>query len=302
MKKSLVEKAKRIIEDRRYDAVSVAQDNKVEALQHSVFKTLYHEYIDSMTSDARMGIANSENTKQLGEFCTEWLEKHNIPSINPIYSCKKCNDSGYVDGKYCDCLIEEINNLLKLESGFINLEDFDHANFDLFENREYIQKLYEKMKKWCYGNFDKTIIFLAGQTGVGKTHLMKCMANELIKRHKLVYLTSSFAMHQDFVKSYATRDLDEKNELINKYLSPEILFIDDLGTEIRSNREITVNYLYQIINERKMQKRPTVITSNLNIEDIMEYYDERIASRIADQTTSICIYISGNDIRLTKNQ
>lgn len=302
MKKSLIEKAKRTIEDRRYEAVSKAQDNKIKALNNSVFKMLYYEYIDSMTNDARNGLANTENTKQLEKFCKEWLEKHNIQSINPIYHCTKCNDSGYVDGGYCDCLIEEINNLLKLESGFINLEDFSQANFDLFENKEYMQLLYQKMQKWCSGNFDKTIVFLAGQTGVGKTHLMKCMANELIKKHKLVYLTSSFAMHQDFVKSYATRNLEEKNELINKYLTPEVLFIDDLGTEIRSNREITVNYLYQIINERKMKKLPTVITSNLSIEDVMDYYDERIASRIADQTSSICIYISGKDIRLSKNQ
>ena len=155
------------------------------------------------------------------------------------------------------------------------------------------------MKKWCYSNFDKNLIYLAGQTGVGKTHLMKCMANELIKRHKLIYLTTSFAMHQDFIKSYTTRDLEAKNELINKYISPEVLFIDDLGTELRQ-RDVTINYLYQVINERKMHKRPTVITSNLTTSDIMEYYDERILSRIADKASSVCIYIDGEDLRLKK--
>lgn len=301
MKRTLIDKAKRIIEDRRFNAVVEAQNNKIEALKNKVFKELYYEYIDSMTADAKIGLANTENTLKLESLCNQWLEKHNIGNITPQYHCQACNDSGFIENKYCDCLIEEINNLLKLESGFINLESFENSNFDLFENREFMKKLYEKMQKWCCSDFQKNLILLSGQTGVGKTHLMKCMANELIKRHKLVYLSTSFAMHQDFIKSLATRDLEEKNNLINKYLSPEILFIDDLGTEIRSNKEITTNYLYQVINERKMNNRPTVITSNLNIEDIIEYYDERIASRIADQTTSICVYVGGNDIRLKRN-
>lgn len=300
MKTNLIEKAKRIIEDRRYNAEMIAQNNKIQALKNSDFKSIYSDYIDSMMNDAKNGQDSTEKTKGLEIMYKKWLTQNKIQSIMPIYNCQKCNDSGFIEGKYCDCLIEEINNLLKKQSGFINLEDFDNANFNLFENQDFIKNLYQKMKKWCYSNFDKNIIFLAGQTGVGKTHLMKCMANELIKRHRLVYLTTSFAMHQDFVKSFATRDLNEKQALLDKYLSAEVLFIDDLGTELRQ-RDITVNYLYQILNERKMKKLPTVITSNLSIEDIMEYYDERIASRIADKATSICLYINGEDLRLKKN-
>ena len=300
MKKVIIEKAKRIIENRQYDAITLAQNNKIEALEYNEFKNLYYEYIDSMTADAKNGVDSTKKTVNLKQDCINWLKNHKIGAITPQYSCKKCNDTGLLEGKYCDCLIEEINKLLKLESGFINLEDFDKTNFEIFEDKKFMSTLYEKMKKWCYSNFDKNLIYLAGQTGVGKTHLMKCMAHELIKRHKLVYLTTSFAMHQDFIKSFTTRDLEAKNELLDKYLTPEVLFIDDLGTELRQ-RDVTINYLYQIINERKMRKLPTVITSNLTISDIMEYYDERILSRIVDKSTSICVYIDGQDLRLKKN-
>lgn len=299
MKASLIEKAKKIIENKRYDAVSIAQSNKIEALKNEEFKKIYYSYLDSMQADAKEGKDSSRQTIMLEGEYLDWLKEHGFGEIMPQYSCKNCEDSGYVNGKYCDCLITEINELLKKESGFLNLERFDDANFEIFEEKEKIEKLYSKMKEWCYSNFDKTLIFLAGQTGVGKTHLMKCMANELIGRHKLVFLTTSFAMNQDFLKSYSTRDLEEKNHLLDKYLTAEILFIDDLGTELRQ-RDITTQFLYQVLNERKMQKRPTVITSNLNLDDIMEYYDERIASRIADKSTSICVYLSGKDLRLGK--
>jgi DNA replication protein DnaC len=229
------------------------------------------------------------------------LNKLGISSITPDYFCKKCNDTGFIEGKYCDCLIEEINNILKEESGFLTLEDFDTTTFELSSNPEFSKALYEKMKKWCHSAFAKTLIFLSGQTGVGKTHLMKCMANELIKRHKLVTLTSSFAMHQDFLKCYATKDLEEKQLILDKYLNAEILFIDDLGTELRQPN-LTVNMLYQVLNERKMKRMPTVITTNLTLEDVLDYYDERIASRIADKETSVCVYIQGDDIRLKTNK
>lgn len=301
MEQKLLEQAKRTIENRRYEAVNIAQANKVKALENPEFKALYHKYFDSMMNDARNGLDSTAETKALKNEYLTWLESHDIDSIEPNYSCKKCNDNGLIEGKYCDCLISELNSLLKLESGFLNLEDFADANFDIFDGeKELMKNLYSKMQKWCYSSFDKNLIFLAGQTGVGKTHLMKCMANELIKRHKLVRLTTSFAMHQDFVKSYASRDLEQKQALLDKYLTAEILFIDDLGTELRQ-RDITVNYLYQILNERKMQKRPTIITSNLSLEDVMEYYDERILSRITDKSTSIQLYLKGKDVRFNLN-
>ena len=301
MKATFIDKAKKVIQDKRYYAEQQAQNNKTLALKDLSFRGLYLDYVDHMIEDAKNGLDEQPSTLALKKLCFERLKELNIPYIKPKYFCPKCNDTGFIEGKYCDCLIEEINRLLIENSGFTKLESFEEANFDIFENKEFIQKLYAKMKQWCNSNFDKNLVFLSGQTGVGKTHLMKCMANELICLHKVVLLTSSFAMHQDFIKSYSCKDLVEKQALLEKYLNAEVLFIDDLGTELRQHN-ITINYLYQILNERKMAKKPTIITSNLNISDIMDYYDERISSRIADKNTSICVYISGEDLRLKLNK
>lgn len=299
MKDKIFEKALKIITTRRYEAETLAQNNKIKALQDEKFKSYYLDYVNHMINDAKAGQINNNSLSGLVALYEERLKELKIGQIEPNYTCKKCRDTGFIKSQYCDCFIEELNNILKQESGFLNLEDFDKADFDIFNNKEYIQKLYSVMKKWCHSNFDKSIVFLSGQTGVGKTHLMKCMANELIKEHKIVLLTSSFSMHQDFVKSYACRDGEDKQNIIDKYITAEVLFIDDLGTELRQPN-ITVNYLYQVLNERKMKKLPTIITSNLKLDEIMDYYDERISSRIADKTTSICVYIEGEDLRIKK--
>ena len=297
MRANIIEKAKSIIYNRKQNAERIAYYNKIEAMKDPSFKKLYSSYMDKMISDAKNGVEDEAGLLAIKKNCDDRLKELGIGSIETVYSCKKCHDTGILNDKYCDCLIDEVNKILKKESGFFNLESFDEANFDLFENKEFIKKLYDLARKWCHSNFDKYLVFLSGQTGVGKTHLIKCMANELINLHKVVFLTSSFAMHQDFVKSYSCRDPEEKQNILTKYLEAEVLFIDDLGTELRQPN-ITVNYLYQVLNERKLNKLPTIITTNLDIADINDYYDERIASRIADKSSSICLYINGEDLRL----
>lgn len=299
MKPSVLERAKHIIDLTRYENEQRANENKSKALCDPSFKSLYNEYVDTMIMQAKTSQDYSEKLKNLASEIDRKLKALKIGSIEPVYSCKKCSDSGFVDGKYCSCLIKEVNNILIKESGFEKLEDFKDVKFDIFEDKEYMCSLYQKMQKWCHSNFEKNIIFISGNTGVGKSHLTRCMANELINENYVVFFTTSFAMHQDFVKSHMTRDLELKNSLLDRYLNADILFIDDLGTELR-NPLITINYLYHVINERKINKRPTIITSNLDLYDLQDYYDERISSRIIDKQSSICLSIQGEDLRLKK--
>lgn len=297
MNQKITEKALEEINRRKITAENLALQNKIKAFENKDFKKIYQLYVNSMIEDAKNGVVN--DYKELKNKMQNLLNEMKISSIEPQYFCSKCNDTGYIDGKFCQCFIEIANEILKTESGFAKLEDFESSNFDLFDDKITTQKIYTKMKQWCNSNFNKTLIYISGGTGAGKTHLVKCMANELIKNNHLVCLTTSFAINQDFIKSYTTKDLEKKQSLLSKYLQSEILIIDDLGTEIRQPF-ITNNYLYQILNERKVKKLPTLITSNLKIADLQDYYDERISSRIIDKSSSICLNLEQQDLRLKK--
>lgn len=298
MNSKILEKAQHIIDLRRYDAENRAINDKIRAMQDEEYKLLHNSYMTLMIEDSKNGRDEGEQTLKIKVRLKE-KEKSLGISSSPQYSCPICNDSGRVNGDYCKCLRNEINKILIAESGFSHLENFNNAKFDIFENPNMMKKLYSKMQDWCKSDFKKNIIYIGGDTGVGKTHLMSCIANELIQHGKLVTLTTSFAMNQDFMKSYSLRNNDEGNEILDKYLNCEILFIDDLGTELR-RKDVTNNYLYLVINERKAKKLPTVITSNLTLEDVRDYYDERVFSRIVDKDTSICLYLTGKDLRLGK--
>lgn len=296
MNSKILEKAQHIIDLRRFDAENTAVNNKILAMQDEDYKKLFARYMDLMIEDAKAGRDASVETLKLKSRLDQ-KEKALGLSTKPNYHCNICHDYGRINGEFCICLKREINNLLIKESGFHELASFENVRYDIFDEPEKMKKLYSKMKDWCHSDFKKNILYIAGDTGVGKTYLMGAIANELIKEGKLVTLTTSFAMNQDFVKSYALRNNEEGNEIMDKYLDTDVLFIDDLGTELR-RQDVTNNYLYLVLNERKMKNRPTVITSNLTLEDVRDYYDERVFSRLVDRDASICLYLTGNDLRL----
>ena len=76
----------------------------------------------------------------------------------------------------------------------------------------------------------------------------------------------------------------------------DLLIIDDLGTEMTNT--FVQSRLFLLINERLMQKKPTIISTNLEIGAFSEMYSERTFSRIFSNYTMI--KLTGKDIRFQK--
>ena len=76
----------------------------------------------------------------------------------------------------------------------------------------------------------------------------------------------------------------------------ELLLIDDLGTEPLMNN-VTVTQLFNLLNERQMAGRHTVISTHLAMSELQERYTERISSRFLDATGCRRLVFIGADIR-----
>ena len=76
----------------------------------------------------------------------------------------------------------------------------------------------------------------------------------------------------------------------------DLLIIDDLGTELTNS--FVSSQLFCCINERIMNKKATIISTNLTMEDFLDTYSERIFSRVSSNYTMIKLI--GNDIRIQK--
>ena len=148
------------------------------------------------------------------------------------------------------------------------------------------------------GDFDKkkTNLLLLGGTGLGKTHLSTAIAREAIERgFDVVYETAQgllAAAEQDrFHSGYG-----ESEKQMDKYLSCDLLIVDDLGTELTN--QFSVSVLYNLLNTRINNGKSMIISTNLGEKNLLERYDDRIASRLFGEFFPLLL--RGRDIRLAK--
>ena len=76
----------------------------------------------------------------------------------------------------------------------------------------------------------------------------------------------------------------------------DLLVVDDLGTEPVYNN-VTVEYLVALISTRLDIKKPFIITTNLNANELKARYNDRLASRLNDKQTTRFIEFKGVDLR-----
>ena len=313
MNRIILNKALKTLKDRKTSAERIADANYKVALENKDFENI-DKLMRSLTIEISKkefwGKDSKDETQQLKELekqRQEILEKNfgKDFSIAPHYSCPKCHDTGFDENEPCSCLKEIITSILLNLSGTArNLATFDNANFDLFEEgyREKIKLAYQKMEEWCekFKTTKYKNIGLLGNTGAGKTFLTEAMANKLINLGNIVMFTSSFNLNNVFMEYHKAFE-DSKQNIIAPYLDCDVLIIDDLGTE-PIYKNVTLEYLYLIVNERYNMGKSIVFSTNLTPSEFRDRYGERILSRLFNKTNSLAIHMVSNDTRLKQTK
>lgn len=221
------------------------------------------------------------------------------------YNCKKCNDTGYINGKICDCIHTAAKNIIiESLSASLPLTDCRFENFDLnyYPNREIDganpRKRMTAIFKLCREyviNFDpkhsESLLFM-GDTGLGKTHLTLAIVYELLNRGFDVIYGAAYNLFSEMETEHFDR---HTNTRYNAAVNCDLLVIDDLGGEFVS--PYIQSLFYNIINTRDLAGLPTVINTNLAMSEIASRYTPRVASRLIKYTAKKFI---GSDIRQLK--
>lgn len=250
--------------------------------------------------------------KELSAKASELLISGGFPAdyLEPIYDCKDCKDTGYIDNKKCHCFRKAVIELLYTQSNLKHIlekENFDHFSFSYYSQNHIdpktgtsslanIEKAYLASREFV-NSFGKEFgnLFIYGDTGVGKTFLSNCIAKALMDQSYSVIYLSSFELFDTLAKSKFAKDnqADEMNEHI---FDCDLLIIDDLGTEMTNS--FTVSQLFLCLNERILRRKSTIISTNLSLESLVNIYSERIFSRITSNYTML--KLTGDDIRIKK--
>ena len=135
---------------------------------------------------------------------------------------------------------------------------------------------------------------LSGAGGLGKSFLLNCVYERVNSRGFAATRTTAYRMF-DAMRRRHVGDAEDADGFAALLETP-FLLVDDLGTEPMM-RNITVEYLFLLLNERTAAKRHTVIATNLTATQLQERYGERVSSRLLDRSVCGVVQLRGKDLR-----
>jgi DNA replication protein DnaC len=310
-----------------YEKLQEHAKNQQKQRQEEIYRKFPRiKYIDELIASTGFDIVTSifkginvesyieEQKRKITDFKIEKAEilganKYPIDYLEMKYKCSKCKDTGYIGTEKCSCLKQKLIDRYYQQSNLkeiLKRENFDNFQINYYSNEMdkdqglSPRKNMEEIVNYCIGyyqNFDASSesLLFSGSSGLGKTFLSNCIAKELLDMGKVViYQTSSNLI--EILRNLRFDDNSEKGK-IDDILNCDLLVIDDLGTE--PNTTYSHSELFNIINTRILTGKQMIISTNLLIEDLHNYYPERITSRIYGNFKIFEFF--GDDIRLKKN-
>lgn len=315
--KTAVEKAEQTLSERRLKVQSERNERLAEIEMNAPEIANMNRNLISMNCEMVKLIGQGRSNINAREFVEQIKEKNysTRKSIREMlvsfgypedylqyrYFCPKCKDTGFIEGKRCECFekllakytTDELN-----ENCLIKLHDFSEFRIDFYPEtnssinpRAKMNQVFADCKNYA-NNFseDSPSLFLFGGTGLGKTFLSSCIANKLLKDGRNVVFGSILDLFRKIESEHFGRSLGNTADII---INAELVILDDLGSEFQTS--FTDSVLYEILNDRLNLGKPTIISTNLTMEELNKKYNERIVSRLTG--FFVPFLFLGNDIR-----
>lgn len=301
---------------RREDALHMAEVHKgefyalapeakeIDAALSTTAGRIFEAAMSGEEVEAKVAAIRREN-EELIAARGDLLLSHGLPRnyTDPHYTCPHCQDTGFVMAEMCTCM-REMLQLEHLRLG--GVANADTQTFETFSLDYYgdTPETYARMKenleiaKQMADTFvpGKENLLLMGGTGLGKTHLSTAIARRVIEKGYTVVYETVQTVFSDFEYDHFRNSYSAERGRAQKYLDADLLILDDLGTEFST--QFTLSCLYQLVNTRLLRGLSTVISTNLNEQELIDRYDNRLASRFVGNYRPVSFV--GHDIRIQK--
>ena len=306
----------------QYDRVRTTHADELLARKEEVYRLIprYRELdqtVPAISLDAGKDLLAGKTEKlepyrnRMREIASEkaaLLEQNRFPAdyLDLRFDCEQCEDTGFLkDGSRCACLTKKIRDVLYAQSNLsrLFLENCFERMEDSYFTGEDLRRFQSAVGvcRSFIDSFGKTLpsagILFFGPVGSGKSFLSIASAKEILNKGFSVLYFSAIELFNRLSDATFRADKEPQETDIKSDLSDcDLLIIDDLGTEM-TNLFVSSQF-FHLINERHLRGLGTLISTNLDFEELRARYSDRTFSRLLSLYT-VC-ELTGGDIRLKR--
>lgn len=143
-----------------------------------------------------------------------------------------------------------------------------------------LKKLTDYAEKWSEGYYNGTSLMLLGTPGTGKTHLACSLIFEVTQQLYSARFTTVADFSRAIRATYNSAAKEDEGAVLDRFAQYHFLVIDEVGSSSGSDHEKQA--LFDLINRRYNAVRPTMLLSNLSLEEVREFLGARIMDRLRE--------------------
>ena len=270
-------------------------------------QSVFSRGADAQEALGQARIANLQLQKEREELVKLHFEEGYLDDA-PI--CDKCGGSGYLGASMCECLQELCRQEQKKELTLLagGKESFSQFRLEYYSDqydpkygaspRDVMERNFRNCRSYAttFTPNSGNLLFVGG-TGLGKTFLSACVARTVADRGYSVMYETASRLFSKLEQAKFSGTEESRMEAV-KFNECDLLIVDDLGTEMPG--QFVTAALYSLLNDRLLEGKPMLISTNLNVDELGKRYSPQIASRLHGNFTRLTFV--GDDIRVMKNR
>ena len=217
-----------------------------------------------------------------------------------------CDGSGWIVGpenvaRPCECRDSLVAKRRARGVSSVIPRRFRDVSFELAENDGIAPDVLDAVREFADQVEDRLDsgrgLWLMGDVGTGKTTLAMLVSKAAAEAGRTVAIYSLPRLLARIRRTYdGEPGEDSYLEFFDRITSVDLLHIDDLGAEKRS--DWVLEQLYAIVDERYQSQRSMVVTSNLDPDQLKEQIGSRVVSRLAEICRELPLW--GDDLRYNR--
>lgn len=134
----------------------------------------------------------------------------------------------------------------------------------------------------------RSAVFI-GKPGTGKTHLAVGIGLRVMHRDgRTVLFTTVMRAIRRVRNTWGRNSEESETQTIESLTCPDLLILDEVGVQYGSEAEKLM--LFDILNERYVSRRPTLLLSNLSLDEVKTYLGERVFDRLREDGGEVVVF------------